>query len=97
MTTATTVIQTRISKTDKDLAELVCSRLGLSLNDAYRLFTRSIINTRSIPLDLSLPGNDFRDPKPDELLAIDSFVANPQLLSIEETSDYLDKLKKSVV
>jgi addiction module RelB/DinJ family antitoxin len=96
MTSATTVIQTRISKTDKDLAELVCSRLGLSLNDAYRLFTRSIINTRSIPLDLSLPSDLTRDPTPEELLAIDSFIANPQLLSVEETADYLNKLKKPV-
>jgi addiction module RelB/DinJ family antitoxin len=95
-TAETTIIQTRISKNDKYLAELVCDRLGLSLNDAFRLFTRSIINTRSVPLDLTLPADISRDPTVQELKAIDNFVTNPQLLTVAETKDYLESLKNMV-
>jgi addiction module RelB/DinJ family antitoxin len=95
-TTDTTIIQTRISKNDKYLAELVCDRLGLSLNDAYRLFTRSIINTRSIPLDLSLPIEISREPTTQEKQVIDNFVANPQLLTAKETKEYFQSLKNMV-
>lgn len=65
-THATTVIQTRIAQEDKKMADSICEQLGLSLNDALRIFVRNIINTRSIPLNLSLSKTNEREPDAEE-------------------------------
>lgn len=49
-----TVVQTRVLKTDKEQADEICSQLGLSLNDALRMVIRQIVNTNSIPVKLTI-------------------------------------------
>ena len=91
----TTVIQTRIPLFDKEMAEKICEYYGLTLNEAIRLMVKSIVNTNSIPVNLSLKSNE-RLPDAVELEAIESFIANPDTLSLEESKEFLQYLKSTV-
>jgi addiction module RelB/DinJ family antitoxin len=86
MSNTTTVIQTRIPLIDKEMAEKICEYYGLSLNEAIRLMVKSIVNTNSIPVNLSLKSNE-RLPDASELEAIKNFIANPDTMSVEETKE----------
>ena len=91
MPNTTTVIQTRIPLIDKEMAEKICEYYGLSLNEAIRLMVKSIVNTHSIPVNLSLKSNE-RLPDALELEAIESFIANPDPMSEEEMKEWEQEL-----
>jgi len=94
-TNATTVIQTRIPMQDRDMAERICAHFGLTLNEAIRLMVKSIVNTNSIPVNLSMTPNE-RLPDAQELAAIESYLANPELLSKAESQEFLQELRDAI-
>ena len=48
-------INVRMASRDKELAESIFKKMGLTPTEAIRLFYRQTINNRGIPFDLSLP------------------------------------------
>ena len=50
-----TMIQTRVDNESKKLAEEILNQLGMSLNDAVRIFISQVIMTRGLPFQPKLP------------------------------------------
>ncbi len=82
MTNATTIIQTRVPASDKKAADSICQQLGLSLNDALRMFVKAVVNTQSIPLNLTT--TQTRQPDAQELQAIEEFMHNASIATTQE-------------
>ena len=55
MSIPTSVIQTRISKSDKERVEYICDQVGLTFNDVIRIIAKQIINAGSIQVSFSIP------------------------------------------
>ena len=85
-----TVLQTRIDEKTKKQAESIMNRLGLSLNDAVRIFINQINLTQGLPFEVKLRLND------DTMQAI-SDVKNDVGVKTYETVDgmFLDVLGDS--
>lgn len=49
------MIQTRIDAESKKQAEEILAKLGMSLNDAVRIFVSQVIMTRGLPFQPKLP------------------------------------------
>ena len=82
---STVLIQTRIPKEDRDQAEAICKKYGITLNDAFRIFSRAIINTNSVPVQMSvINSNDGNDLTDAEREAIYQYEENPELATDEE-------------
>jgi addiction module RelB/DinJ family antitoxin len=97
MSIPTTVIQTRISKSDKEKIDLVCDQVGLTFNDVIRIIAKQIVNTNSIQLDLNIPSLiNEREPDESEKAALDNHQFHSDLVGVEESKKFLDELKKLV-
>jgi addiction module RelB/DinJ family antitoxin len=97
MSVPTTVIQTRISKSDKEKIDLVCDQVGLTFNDVIRIIAKQIVNTNSIQLDLNIPSLiNEREPNESEKAALDNHQFHSDLVGVEESKKFLDELKKLV-
>ena len=93
MSVPTTVIQTRISKSDKDKIDLICDQVGLTFNDVIRIIAKQIVNTNSIQLDLNIPSLiNEREPDEFEKAALDNHQFHSDLVGVEESQKFLDEL-----
>ena len=82
---STIVVQTRMPKEDRDQAEAICKKVGISLNDAFRIFSRAIINTQSVPVNMAIiNSNDGNDLSVQERVAIYNYENNPEIATDEE-------------
>ena len=69
MSTKTKLIQARLDATLVEEAKAVLDEIGLSLNDAIKVFLKKVVNGQEIPFDLStrktiVPKNLPTIPKP---------------------------------
>jgi len=53
-----TVIQARIDTESKKQAEKILQAMGMTLNDAVRIFVRQIIHSRALPFQPQLPSEE---------------------------------------
>jgi addiction module RelB/DinJ family antitoxin len=70
------VIQTRVGKRLKKDSESVLKKLGLSTNEAIRLFLTQISLRKALPFDVAIPKDDNTDillPKAIRQKTLDSF------------------------
>jgi addiction module RelB/DinJ family antitoxin len=88
MSIPTTVIQTRISKSDKEKIDLICDQVGLTFNDVIRIIAKQIVNTNSIQLDLNIPSLiDEREPDEFEKAALDNHQFHSDLASEDDVKE----------
>ena len=76
----TSVVQARVDNDVKKQAELIFAHIGLSSSDAIKIFFKQVVNSSGLPFQL----NTYRAPDAQELAAIEDFIANPELATIDE-------------
>lgn len=52
------MIQTRVDAESKKQAEEILNKLGMTLNDAVRIFVSQVVMTRGLPFQPKLPSED---------------------------------------
>ena len=61
MINETTIVRARVEPKLKDDAELVLSKLGLSMSDAIRMYLTQITLRRGIPFNVEIPNAETRE------------------------------------
>jgi addiction module RelB/DinJ family antitoxin len=81
------------SELKKNVQEIL-DALGLNQSQIVVAFFKEIARTRKVPLSFNL--NDAREPTSQEKLAIEEFLANPELLGVQESAQVLADLRKFI-
>ena len=102
--TQTTLVQIRLDKAVKENAEAILDELGLSLVDAFRIFTKKIIIDRGFNFNLTIPSKEYKynDLEIAEIEKIlDAYYKDKSKSTIIDTNEdlhnYLKKLDSSNV
>ena len=97
--TQTTLVQIRLDKAVKDSAEAILDELGLSLADAFRIFTKKIIIDRGFNFNLTIPSKaqKYNDSEIEQIEKIlDKYYKDKSKSTIVDTNEdlhnYLKKL-----
>ena len=97
MSIPTAVIQTRISKSDKERVEYICDQVGLTFNDVIRIIAKQIVNSSSVKAGVDIPKIlNEREPDEFEKAALDNHQFHSDLAGVEETKEFLKKLKDAI-
>ena len=82
-----TVIQTRIDENVRKSAESVLNRLGMSMNDAIRIFVNQIVEDQGLPFRPSL-----RQPNAETVSAIEEMRRGDVSKKFSSVDDLMDDL-----
>ena len=82
-----TTLKLNVSKAVKDEASEIYERLGISLNDAVRIFLAKTIEEKGLPFDLKLKEQSF-DYDRMNVVTVDENHPLPESLDCEEDSYY---------
>lgn len=82
-----TTLKLNVSKAVKEEASEIYERLGISLNDAVRIFLAKTVEEKGLPFDLKLKEQSF-DYSKMNVVAVDADHPLPESLDCEEDSYY---------
>ena len=87
MSIPTAVIQTRISKADKERVEYICDQVGLTFNDVIRIIAKQIVNASSVKAGVDIPKIlNEREPDEFEKAVLDNHQFHSDIASDEEVA-----------
>jgi len=95
----TALVQIRLDKAVKDSAEAILEELGLSLVDAFRIFTKKIIADGGFNFNLTIPSKShkYSDLEITQIESIlDQYYKNKSKSTIVDTNEDLHKYLKKL-